>query len=60
MEAKAVQQIDEICRHGKDLTKWEEDFIESMQDKVEMYGDRVLFTESQIEVIRKIHTERIP
>lgn len=55
-----VEWIDIIARHGVNLTTWEEQFIESQQSRVEMYGDRVIFSFAQAEHIERIYTDRVP
>lgn len=55
-----VEWIEAIMANGVNTTVWEDDFIQDMQDKVERYGDRAIFTEKQIEVIERIYTNRVP
>lgn len=55
-----VEWVEKIIRDGVNLTAWEEDFAESMQARVEQYGDRVVFTDKQAEVIERIYTNRVP
>lgn len=44
--------IDEINDSGVELTKWEEDFMESMESNLNIYGT---LTDGQAETLRRIH-----
>lgn len=55
-----VRQIDKIVRRGVNLTAWEIDFIESMQARVDRFGDKVSFSDRQEETIEDIYTNRVP
>lgn len=55
-----VEWIDAIVRHGINLSTWDEQFIEDQQRRVEMYGDRIIFSDKQAEHIERIYSERIP
>ncbi len=52
--------VDVIIRSGKGLTIWEDEFIASMMTKIEMYGDRVKFSDKQAEIIERIYAEKTP
>ena len=45
---------------GVNLTAWEEEFIESIQDKIAKYGDDTNLSDRQIEVIERIYSQRVP
>lgn len=55
-----VEWIDKITSSGVNLSTWDTQFIDSMQNKVEMYGDRVMFTPKQAEQIERIFSEKVP
>jgi hypothetical protein len=55
-----VGWVDRIVRDGVNLTVKEEEFIESMQAKVERFGDRAVFSQAQADWIEDIYTKRVP
>jgi hypothetical protein len=55
-----VEWIDRIVRDGVNLTAKEEDFIDSMQAKVERFGDRAIFSDAQADWIEDIYSKRVP
>lgn len=55
-----VETIKEICSSaltsGK-VSEWEREFAGSTLDRIEKYGEKTLFSEKQIAVIRKINSK---
>lgn len=49
--------IDTVKAAGRDLTPWEIDFIDSIDDQLE--GRRTL-SDSQVEVLERIYAEKTP
>jgi hypothetical protein len=46
-----------IKTEGQDLTSWEEDFVESIEEQVNRYGK---ISDRQEEILDKIYTEKTP
>lgn len=57
---QCIEWVDTILKSGVNLTTWEQEFIESMETKIEMYGDRTIFTPNMATQIERIYTERVP
>lgn len=51
------QWIESIQESGRGLTKWEEDFIESLADQFEERGS---ISERQEEILERIYGEKTP
>ncbi len=49
--------IEEIDLHGRGLTKWEEDFVDSLRDQLERRG---MLSERQIEILERMYSEKTP
>lgn len=58
--AQLVEWVDKILKSGVNLNTREQEFIESMEEKVERYGDRTFFSEKQAEWIEDIYAKRVP
>ena len=54
-----VDWVDAIASRGVNLNVREEEFIESMQTKIEQYGERAMFSEAQARWIEDIYTNRV-
>lgn len=52
--------VEKIVSTGVNLTAREQDFIDDMEQKIELYGDRAMFTPKQAEWIEDIYTKRVP
>lgn len=57
---KVVNWLECIARDATNLTPWEEQFVADMQDKVDKYGNRAMFTQAQADVVERIYTQRTP
>jgi len=57
---KLIEWVEATIKNGVNLTTWEQEFIESMETKIEMYGDRTIFSKNMAEQIERIYTERVP
>ena len=51
------QWITLIQEDGVGLTKWEEDFVDSISDQLERCGS---LSERQIEILERIYSEKTP
>ena len=64
MSSQRVHQLCEwvecILRDGVNLTAREEEFIESMQDRIDLYGERTILSDKQADWIESIYTNRVP
>ncbi len=49
--------LDKVSTEGKELTKWEEDFIESI---TEQFAKRGSLSDKQEEILERIYTEKTP
>jgi len=49
--------LDKISTEGKGLTKWEENFIESIKEQFEKRGT---LSDRQEEILEKIYTDKAP
>jgi len=49
--------IEEIQDHGRGLTKWEEDFMESIADQFEERGS---ISDRQEEILERIYSNKTP
>lgn len=49
--------IDEISTNGKNLTKWEEDFFDSV---AEQFSERKWISDKQEEILERIYAEKTP
>lgn len=47
--------IDKIKEEGRDLTKWETDYVESVEDQLDRLGR---LSEKQIEILERIYAEK--
>lgn len=47
--------IETVQTEGRNLTKWESDFIESLADQFEMYGR---ISDKQQEILERIYAEK--
>ena len=54
-EVQTNYMLEKIAERGRDLTKWEEDFILSIN---EMVNEGRKLTEKQYDVLRRIFTEK--
>lgn len=51
-----AHQLDSIKTEGRGLTKWEEDFIDSVTDQFDHRGS---VSDRQAEIIERIYKERV-
>lgn len=57
-DRKVIQQwLDDIANEGWNLTKWEENFIESVTDQFNKTGT---VSKKQEAIIDRIYTEKVP
>lgn len=58
MEKKELIQhyLSEVQNKGVNLTKWESDFIESVD---EQFKTRGTLSDKQVEILERIYTERV-
>ena len=49
--------IDAIQTTGRNLTKWEEDFVAAVSESLSARG---LLSERQVEILERIYAERTP
>lgn len=49
--------IETILNEGRNLSKWERDFTESVSEQLEQRG---ALSERQIEILERIYTEKTP
>jgi len=57
-EPETIQSwIDYINEHGINLTKWEEDFMESITDQ---FAVRNSLSDKQEEILERIYTDKTP
>jgi len=49
--------LERIAVEGRNLTKWEHEFIESVQDQFDRSGS---LSDKQVDVVERIYTERVP
>lgn len=50
--------VETIMSQGVNLTKWEEDFVQSIQDRFE--EGRFNLSEKQAEILERIYVEKTP
>lgn len=58
--SQLVEWVAAITDRGINLTSWEIDFIESMQMKIDKWGDDTRFSDNQAERIEQIYMDRVP
>ena len=57
-EAEFIKEmLDRTAHEGVNLTKWEEDFIESISNQFDI---RNSLSDKQIDILEKIYTEKVP
>lgn len=52
--------LDAINERGVNLTEWEEQFRDSMNEKFDRHKTNVRMTFSQTEQLERIYTDRVP
>lgn len=48
-----------IKEHGKDLDSWEQQFIDSLVEKAEKYGQKIYLSDKQRSIIERIHDNKV-
>lgn len=49
--------LESISTEGRNLTKWEQDFVDSVAEQFKARGS---LSSKQIEVLERIYTEKVP
>lgn len=53
---KLLDQIDRCIHEGHHLTKWEENFLHTVRDKVDIYQT---LSEREVELLNRIESEKV-
>lgn len=56
---KVLKQITAIQKKESDLTEWEKDFIKSLAERAEKYGETLNISDKQAAVISRIFDQRV-
>lgn len=57
--SKALKVLEDIENNGHALTKWENQFIDEIREKFDIYGDRAYVSTPQLEVLERIREDRV-
>lgn len=52
-----AQWIQDVLESGKGLSKWEEDFVASLEEQFEK---RKSLSDKQLEILERIYTDKVP